>query len=376
MNAPTRLLLVGGGHAHLEVVRRQILEPRRDIELVLVSDASYQHYSGMVPGFLRGAYTEDEIAVDLARFVAQAAGVFVKGRAAAIDPKARVVKLEDGHDLTYDLVSFNIGSLTRWANTEDVSRNALSIKPIGRAVDLRENLRELARSSTAPLVRVVVVGAGAAGVEVACAAAALLDEARHSRDVTIVDGARSILGGYSDSFRAKTKRALEKKHIHLRLGAAVTRVEAGWVTLQDGTRILSELTIWLTGPEASDIFRLSGLRTDGRGFLLVDSALRSIDDTRVFGAGDCVSLASFPGTPKAGVYAVREGPVLWQSLCAAIDGSPRPRYKPQSGFLSILDTADGKALLRWGPFVSWSRAALILKKRIDTKFVRQYRSLS
>lgn len=376
MSPATRLLLVGGGHAHIEVVRRQILEPRRDIELVLVSEASFQHYSGMVPGFLRGAYTEDEIAVDLARLVARAAGVFVKGRAAAVDPKARVVKLEDGRELVYDLVSFNIGSLARWANTEDVSRNALSIKPIGRAVDLRENLRELARSSTAPVVRVVVVGAGAAGVEVACAAAAVLDEAHHSRDVTIVDGARSILAGSSDSFRAKTKRALEKKHIHLRLGAPVIRVEAGWVVLEGGTRVLSELTIWLTGPEAPDILRRSGLRTDGRGFLLVDSALRSIDDANVFGAGDCVSLASFPGTPKAGVYAVREGPVLWQSLCAAIDGSPRPRYKPQSGFLSILDTADGKALLRWGPFVSWSRAALILKKRIDTKFVRQYRSLS
>ena len=340
------LLLVGGGHAHLEVVRRLILEPRKDIELVLVSDASFQHYSGMVPGFLRGAYTEDEIAVDLARLVAKAAGVFVKGRAVGVDPKAGVVRLEDSRELVYDLVSFNIGSLARWANTEDVSRNALSIKPIARAVDLRENLRELALTSKAPIVRVAVVGAGAAGVEVACAAAAVLDEARHSRDITIVDGARSILGGYSDSFRAKTKRALEKKHIHLRLGSAVTRIEAGWVTLQDGTRILSELTIWMTGPEAPDIFRLSGLRTDGRGFLLVDSALRSIDDDRSSERATAFLSRRFPGrrrpastrcarAPSSGRASARRSPahpVCFTSRSAtSFRSSTRGTARPFSG---------------------------------------------
>lgn len=375
MNALTRFLLVGGGHAHLEVVRRQILEPRRDVELVLVSDANHQHYSGMVPGFLRGAYAESEIAIDLARLVARAGGVFVKGRAAAMDPDARIVRLDDGRDLVYDLVSFSIGCLARGADAEDVRENALSIKPVARAVDLRENLRELASSSTAPVVRVVVVGAGAAGIEVACAVAALLDDARLSRDVTIVDGSRSILDGYSDAVRVQAERVLQRRQVHLRLGTAVTRVEPGRVVLQGETRLLSELTIWLTGPEAPGLFRESGLRTDEQGFLLVDNALRSVADHRVFGAGDCVSLASFPDTPKAGVHAVREAPILWRSLRAEIDGSPRPRYRPQRGFLSILDTADGKALLRWGPLVSWSRAALHLKEHIDRKFVRRYQDL-
>ena len=376
MSTSTRLLLVGGGHAHLEVVRRQILEPRDDIELVLVSDASRQHYSGLVPGFLRGAYDEREIAIELDPLLKRAGGVFVKARAVAVDPAAQVVRLDDGRELVYDLVSFNIGSLARGAGAEDVQQNALSIKPIARAVDLRENLRELARSSTAPLVRVVVVGAGAGGIEVACAVAAVLDEARIPRDVTIVDRSRSILEGYSERFRALTDRALKKRHIHLRLGAAVAKVEVGRVALQDGPGLLSELTIWLTGPAAPDLFRDSGLKTDARGFLLVDTALRSVGDARIFGAGDCVSFASFPETPKAGVYAVREGPVLWLSLVSAIDKAPRPKYRPQQRFLSILSTGDGRGLLEWGPVVSWSRAALLLKERIDRRFVARYQKLS
>jgi pyridine nucleotide-disulfide oxidoreductase family protein len=376
MTGSTRLLLVGGGHAHLEILRRLILEPRNDVEPVLVSDSGRQHYSGMVPGFVRGRYSEAEIAVELAPLATRAGGVFVKARALRVDAGRRVVRLDDGRDLPYDLVSFNIGSVARGASAEDVSRNALSIKPIARAVDLRENLRELARSSTAPLVRVVIVGAGAAGVEIACAVAAVLDDTRHSRDVTIADASTSILEGYSDAFRARAKRVLEKKHVRLRLGAPVTRVEAGWVVLEGETRLLSELTIWLTGPAAPDLFRESGLRTDDRGFLLVDDSLRSVAHHEIFGAGDCASLASSPRTPKAGVYAVREAPVLWKSLTAAIDGGPRPKYEPQRIFLSILNTADGRGLLRWGPLVSWSRAALLLKERIDRAFVGRYQSLA
>ena len=99
-------------------------------------------------------------------------------------------------------------------------------------------------------------------------------------------------------------------------------------------------------------------------------------DPRVFAAGDCATLANHPDTPKAGVYAVREAPILWRSLLAAVAGAPPPRYTPQTGFLSLLNTADGRALLRWRGVLAHSRWAWRLKDRIDRRFVERYQRLS
>jgi len=373
LNGGVRLLLVGAGHSHVEILRRQIVEPEPRISLTVVSAGPLHHYSGMVPGFLRGTYTEREIAFHLPSLVSRARGEFVEGNAVGIDPVGRCVLIEDGRELSYDLVSFGVGSLTRGARDDGVRRHAMSVKPIRKAIALRRALQDLA-SGTRHGVQVVVVGAGAAGVEVSCAAAGVLDLERRSREIVLLDGSERILPGYSERFRSKAEEILRKKRVVLRLAERVREVEESAV-LTDRGRIPSHLTVWLTGAEASGIFAGSGLETDAAGFLLVDDSLRSVTDSRVFGAGDCVTLANHPKTPKAGVYAVREGPVLWESLTAAIGGSAPPRYEPQSGFLSILNTGDGRALLSYKGLVSWSRPSWLLKDWIDRRFMRRYQSL-
>ena len=143
--------------------------------------------------------------------------------------------------------------------------------------------------------------------------------------------------------------------------------------LADGARLPADLVVWLAGAAGPGLLAGSGLPLDARGFLLVDATLRAVDGSPVWAAGDCATLADHPETPKAGVYAVRQGPVLARNLRAALgDGTPRA-YVPQKTFLSLLNTADGKALLRWHGLVSHSRFAWWLKDRIDRRFVRRYR---
>lgn len=369
-----RLLLLGGGHGHLEILRRQILERRSDLVLSLVSIGPRQHYSGMVPGYLAGTYGEEGIAFDLPALVAKARGTFVEGRAAALTPAERRVTLSDGREIEYDLVSVGLGSQTRGASDPRIEESALLVKPIGKAVELRERLVALANAQGP--ARAVVVGAGAAGFEIACAIAAVLSEARKTIEVTLADAGPELLRGYSARVKKLADDVLRRKGITLRLGYAVESVENDAVRFASGETVPSDLTVWLTGPEAPPLLRESGLATDPRGFLLVDDALRSVSDARVFAIGDCATLASHPGTPKAGVYAVREAPVLWQSLVATLDGTPAPKYVPQSDFLSLLNTADGRAILRYGPVVSWSRWAWRLKDAIDRRFMRRYQGMT
>ena len=375
--APTRLLLVGAGHSHLEILRRLILQPLRDVVLTVVSLGPLHHYSGMVPGYLQGTYREDEIAVRVPDLAARAAGHFLAGRAVALRPDRKVVHVqihpEETVEVPWDLVSFAVGSNTAGVAAPEIAGEAQRIKPLARVAALHARLRELARGGGT--VPAVVVGGGATGVEVALAIAAALEHQGVAHRITVVEGGEEILSGYRSRFRKRARDILHQRGIVALSGARVTAVHSDSAETEDGTRIPSRLTVWLTGAVSWPLFRDSGLSLDDRGFLLTDDSLRSVDDPRIFAAGDCGTLASHPGTPKAGVYAVREGPVLWQSLKAAVEGGEPPRYTPQSGFLSILNTGDGRALLDYKGIVSHSRWAWRLKDRIDRRFMRKYQEL-
>ena len=170
---------------------------------------------------------------------------------------------------------------------------------------------------------------------------------------------------------------LEGRGIDVRSRTRVTAVTGHGVEIEAlgrSSTLPAGLTVWVTGAAPPPLLATIGRPTDDRGFLLVDETLRSPADERIFGAGDCVTLAHRPQTPKAGVYAVRQAPVLWKSLRAALEGASRhPAYRPQKEFLSILNTADGRALLRWRGLVSHSRWAWRLKDRIDRRFLEKYR---
>lgn len=372
----TRLLLAGAGHTHLEILRRLILEPLSEVELTLVSVGPLHHYSGMVPGYLQGTYREEEIAVRVPDLMERAGGSFLAGKAVGIDPAGRRVRVEtaDGaREVPYDLVSFAVGSNTAGIDSPRVAGEAQRIKPLERVHALRERLLALADGPDE--VSVALVGGGAAGVEIALAIAAVLEKGGKANRITLLESGEDILSGYRHRFRERARTILRKRKIAVRTGLRVSAVHAEEVETEEGVRVPSRLTVWLTGAVAWPLFRDSGLPLDGRGFLLTDDALRSVADPRIFAVGDCGTLASHPETPKAGVYAVREGPVLWESLKAAVRGGEPPRYEPQHGFLSILNTGDGRALLDYKGIVSHSRWAWRLKDWIDRRFMARYQRL-
>jgi selenide,water dikinase len=366
-----KLLLVGAGHAHLEILRRFHRHPLPGVELAVVSLGPLHYYSGMVPGYLQGTYREAEIAVRVPDLAARADGSFVAGRAIGVIPDRCQVRVETAAGerlISYDLVSFAVGSDTAGAGDPEVAGEAQRVKPLARVRDLRRRLLALAENGKRE-VPLAVVGGGAAGVEVALAAAAVLGSRAR---ITLLDAGPEILAGYRQRFRRRARAILAERGIAVETGRRVAAVHAEEVLTADGGQVPSRLTVWLTGAVAWPLFQSSGLPLDEQGFLWIDAALRSVADPSIFAVGDCGTLASHPDTPKAGVYAVREGPVLWASLRAAIVGGEPPRYTPQSGFLSILNTGDGRALLDYKGIVSHSRWAWRLKDAIDRRFMARY----
>lgn len=370
-----RVVLVGAGHVHLEILRRLATTGLQPFQTTIISLEERHFYSGMTPGYLADQYSYDDLTSHVPSIAGQAAAECVIGRAVGVDPERTRVRLADGREIGFDFASLNIGSLLFGAGGE-LTRHAELIKPLHRAERVKQRIEELAKGDPERTAAAVVVGAGAAGIEIAFAIAAVLDRAGRRRDVSIVDASDHILTGYSPGFRRRTEDTLRSRKIQLILERKVDEVTPAEVGLSDGMRLASDLTIWLTGPQATGWLAETGLPTDPRGFLLIDDTLRSTGNQRIFAVGDCGTLEPYPDTPKAGVYAVREAPILWHNLLATVTGEPLQRFVPQQGFLSILNTCDGKALLRYKGLVSHSRWAWWLKDWIDRRFMEKYQRLA
>lgn len=325
-----RVLLVGGGHAHAWVLREGIPD-----EVTLVTPYPHHTYSGMLPGYVAGHYTADEIRIDVAALCERAGARLVLGRVAALDAAQCRARLEDGTEIEYDVASLDVGSEAA------APSHALAAKPFEPFMARWEEVRHSLR-------RVVVVGGGAAGVEMAMA-------------IAYRTGARVTL--YSDRPMFRTRlagriaRQLEANGVALR-AAAYERGDAG---------APPDLVVWTAGASALPWLRTSGLAVDGGGFVLVDDRLRSVSHPEVYAAGDCATLRDAPH-PKSGVYAVRHATVL----CANLRGADVP-YSPQRRALALISCGGRYAIADWGG-MSWEGAWVWRwKDRIDRRWVEGFR---
>jgi pyridine nucleotide-disulfide oxidoreductase family protein len=373
-----RLLLAGCGHAHLFVLEALAAGRIRGVRATLVSPSEEYFYSGMIPGVLAGMYAPEAARFLPARLARAAGAEWVRGAVSRVDAAAGRVELEDGRTLPYDGLSLNVGSRLAADDLPGVAEHAHPVKPMGRALALRGAAVEvLERASADRPARIVVVGGGTAGVEVALCLEAWLAR-RHGRErhhVTIVEGGGGVLEEHPEGFRARAGALLRERGIAVHTGARVASAEGGAVRLEGGGRLPCDLLVWATGPRAPGLFRDSGLPTDARGYLRVDATLAVPGVEGVFGGGDCVAIDGFPWVPRAGVYAVREGEALARNLERIHSGRPPRPYRPQRDWLSLMNTGSGAALLAYRGASAHGAAAWRFKDWIDRRFMRRFRRL-
>lgn len=372
-------MLAGLGHAHLFVLEAAVRGALGPHELVVCTGEARHMYSGMVPGWLAGRYEADALSLDVAAIVRQAGGTWRAAHVTALDPQAQELRLADGTVEPYDYCSIAVGSRPSGLEIPGVREHALALKPLQNVLAIRARLDALVARGAG---RVVVVGGGAAGTEIAlaCVARVAARGGEGGVRVTIVGRDPRLAGERGDAVARRVERTSARVGLDWLTEATVTAVEADRVrlTLARGERLLpSDLTIWATGAAAPAWFAESGLPVDGRGFLQVGPELASVADRRVFAAGDSAALAHAAWAAKAGVYAVRMGPSLVKQLRHVMVGGKRPApYRPQRRFLALLNTGDGAAIASWGGLAAQGRWAMHLKDRIDLAFMARFAALA
>lgn len=356
-----QLLLVGAGHAHLYILKQLQQTPLPDVKVTLLTFDDDQYYSGMFSGYAEGLYGLDDIRVNVKTLADQAEVSWMKGAAVSIDPERKTVLTDEGKQLSYDAVSFDIGSLTAGTDLPGVLEYGETIKPNAKFPAVIDNIRECERP--------VIVGGGAAGTELALSLQTWRNENGRGPLILVSDG-----GLLENEVRKAGKKAEElarRKGVVLHLHDGVEAVTEHQLVTSANRNIPYDGLLWLTGPRPQHLFA-SSLPVDEQGYLLVEETLQVKRYPSVFGAGDCVSVSGYEHIAKAGVYPVRQAPVLWENLRGFFGSGEGHLYRPQPSFLSILSTGNRYGLLLYKGNVFYGKWAWRLKNYIDRKFVKQY----
>ena len=367
------LVLVGGGHSHALVLRMLAMRPISGLRITLVSPASHTPYSGMLPGMVAGHYNFAQTHIDLARLCQWAGVRFIAAEVIALEPLKRRLSLQGRPAIDYDVVSIDIGSQPELDSVPGAREHAVPVKPVASLWQRWQGLMQrLEEKPTERRHRIAVVGGGAGSVELALAMSHSL--AQRPVDIGLWCGASSILQGYNTGARRAVTAALVRHGVAVTLDARVARVESGRMLLANGRDAQFDELFWCTGAAAAPWVADSGLPVDARGFLSITDSLHSLADDRVFAAGDIATQVNHP-RPKAGVYAVRQAPVLAHNLRAALLGNPLQEHRPQHRFLSLVSLGDRQATADRGPFSATGAWVWRWKDSIDRKFMARFEQL-
>ena len=362
-------MLLGAGHAHLFVLQALAHRHPADLNVTLVTPHTRQLYSGMVPGFVAGHYTLDDCVVPLEPLVAASRAKLLQTAAVGVDAAAKLVHLANGKTLHYDTLSIDTGAVLDPERIEAMipgaRENALFVRPIEAFGALWPQVEQLAQGRA---LSVAVLGGGAAGVELCMAVAHRLPHCQ----VTLVTGGPEPAAGYTDTVRARVRRALKKRNVTV-LQEPCVRLHPGEVELASGARLACDAPILALGAQAAPWLQGSGLGLDAQGFVLVNNLQQSVSHPDVFAAGDAASREDM-ALPKSGVHAVRAGPALARNLLARTSGTPLTPHAPPARTLNLLSCGGREAIAAWGPWHAQGRWVWRWKDRIDRAFITKFRS--
>ena len=368
------LLLLGAGHAHVQVLHGLAQHKLADdVAVTLVAPHPRQLYSGMVPGFVAGHYTLTDCMIPLDGLLARSGVIYVQGSATAVNAEARTVTLASGKTLPYDWLSLDTGPVMDREKIElqmpGAREHALFVRPIEAFGQLWPRVMAMAQQQK---IRLVVVGAGAAGLELAMAAAHALRGsllAPGSR-VTLLSGAQVPGASYPAGVQRRIARALQRLRIEV-LAESCVGLHAGGMRLGNVQRLACDVPLLALGAQAPAWLSGSGLALDEGGFVAVNAYQQSTSHPAVFAAGDVASRIDKPHA-RSGVYAVRAGPPLLANLRAASQGKPLKPYRPQARTLNLLSCGGRHAIAVWGDLAVEGAWVWRWKNRIDREFVARY----
>lgn len=374
------IVLIGGGHSHVGVLKRFAMKPVPGVRLTLVCRDTHTPYSGMLPGYVAGHYEYDDVHIDLSRLAEFAGARFYRDEAIGIDRRNKRVLCKHRPDVPWDLLSINIGSSPRVNDVSGAAEHAVPVKPINGFNERWLSLLERAETHEGPL-SIGVVGAGAGGVELTLAMQHRLRREYKARGKAVdqlsfhlFDSANELLPTHNDRVREAFGGTLKSRGVHFHLGSPVTQVQAGLLKTEAGQTVHLDEILWVTRAGGPAWLQDTGLALDDGGFIRCRDTLQTETDDDIFAAGDIANVVDHP-REKAGVFAVRQGPPLAENLRRRALGKTPKRFVPQKNWLALISTGDKYAIASRGERFTQGKLVWQWKNWIDRRFMKKFNNL-
>ncbi|MEG0069692.1 MAG: FAD-dependent oxidoreductase [Cetobacterium sp.] len=363
------LLLVGGGHAHVYLINK-IIKEKQKFKTILVSSSQYQFYSGMASAYIENIYSDNDIIFDLKKLCKLGEIEFFEEKVIEIDPENKNVILKSGKKIDFDVVSFDTGSELKIDNKYLDKEKIIGIKPLTNLKKIKEKLGDLKLKE----VRFLVIGAGAAGIELSLAIKELEKKMNKKIEVHIVDRSDMLLPTFPKKVQEVVKEKIYKSNVILHLNEEVKEIKDTQLITKKGLTLDYDLILWAGGPVSNQMYKDAGMSVDEKGYMVVNQFLQNIDFEYIFGAGDCISIQNFSQMKKVGVYAIKEAPYLWRNILNYFYCKSLESYTPQNEFLLIISLGNQKGILSYKKFVLNGSLAWKLKNYIDKGFMKKFNS--
>ncbi|MDG1113170.1 MAG: selenide, water dikinase SelD [Pseudomonadales bacterium] len=369
------LVLLGGGHTHIGVLRMLGMHPEPDLKVTLVSPSRETPYSGLLPGVVSGHFPEEDLYIDLGRLCQFAGAELILATATGVDPNGSEIGLENRPSLAYDYLSIDVGIEPALTDLTEFDEALVPVKPISGFMARFNLVYEQYRGGGA----FAIVGAGAAGLELAFALNHRFGGKAEGNGLQkpifyLCQAAAEILPEAPGRLRANIQKALAAQGIQFQPQFRAVRQGAGQLVSAGGAVLEVDQVFWATGAAPQSFLKNSELALTPSGFIAVNAQLQSVSHPNVFAVGDAADMVEQP-RPKAGVYAVRQAPVLFKNLIKNHRGQTLTRFKPQQRYLSLISLGEQTALGYKGSFWGSGRSLWRLKRHIDYRFLDLFKNL-
>ncbi len=367
------LILIGGGHSHLFVLRHFAMKPLSGVRITLVTRDLHTPYSGMLPGFIAGHYTHDEAHIDLLPLARYAGARIVHAEVTGIDADRRQIEINGRPSIDYDLLSINIGSRPSSPLTDAPKVDQFAVKPVDRFIESWFQVEQRLLDSDTDL-QLAIIGGGAGGIELALSLQYRAQQMANTKaclKLAILTDRDRLLTGHNIGVQRRFAEVLKQRSIKVYYNHPVECFSEGCLLGDFAIPVVADLAIWTTHASAAVWLGDTGLALDGNGFIAVNPCLQSLSHEAVFAVGDVASVADYP-RPRSGVFAVRQGIPLARNLIRKLEHRALKPFKPQSAFLSLISTGNRYAVASRGRWSLEGKWCWWLKDRIDRKFMRRF----
>ena len=360
-----QLVLVGGGHANIQVLRELCMKNYQGLHTILVSKEYHATYSGMTPGFFFNKFSQQEIDIDLQRLCFNAGATFIKDEVIDLNLQQNEIKLLKYPSIYFDILSLNTGSISNYQNLNIESfSNCINVKPIS---DLVKKLPEIDNIVSKENCCVSIIGSGIAAYEISFSLKQrYLDKVK----INIIGDKHLSEKNINKQTKRKLNQIARDMGIEL-IEGRVKQIKSDYLVLSNNENIKSNLNLLSTGADISPWITKTELLKNESGFVAVNKYLQSVNFENIFVTGDIADIEGFQRS-KSGVMAVRQGQILKKNIFLKIQNKSMVKFKAQKNWLYLIGTYHNKAILNYHSISIHSSWCWYLKVLIDKKFIKKF----